>query len=254
MQELIKDSILAIVQGLTEFLPVSSDGHLAILQNYFGDVDVSFDVFLHLATLLAVFVYFYKDIIEIIKAVFTLDTKSENFKIATYIIIASIPAAIFGFWLNDKINSIFSNLIFAALGFVVTGMFLFTASFADKMNSKKLSYSNTFMMGIAQALAILPGLSRSGSTVSTGMLLGISKEKAIRFSFLLSIPAIIGASLLKIPELAISSGLILPFILAFLTGLAAIHIFLKKIKVENLRIFAYYCWILAIIILSIKLF
>jgi len=251
MLKIIQDSILAIVQGLTEFLPVSSSGHLAVLQNYFGNVDVSLDVFLHLATLLAVLVYFFKDITAILADFFTFKTKSENFKLAIYIIIASIPAGIFGFWLNDKIDAIFSNLILVAFGFIISRMFLFTASFIKK--DKPVNLKNTFMIGLAQALAILPGISRSGSTVSTGMLLGISKEKAIRFSFLLSIPAIIGASLLKINESTIGFSLIVPFILAFLSGLLAIHIFLKKISAKNLKYFAYYCWIvaLAVIVLGI---
>jgi undecaprenyl-diphosphatase len=249
--QFINQIILGIVQGLTEFLPVSSSGHLAILQNFFGSVDVSFDIFLHLATLLAVLVYFYKDILAIAKDFFTFKTQSENFKLAIYLIIASIPAGIFGFWLNDKIDSIFANLIFVAFGFIISGMFLFTASLLEK--NKPLNIKNTFIIGLAQALAILPGISRSGSTVSTGILLGINKEKAIKFSFLLSIPAIIGASFLKINEITFAYSLLVPFILAFLTGLLAIYIFIEKIKVNNLKYFAYYCWLVAILILVTRL-
>ena len=245
--ELLNQIILSLVQGLTEFLPVSSSGHLAILQNFFGNIDVSFDIFLHLATLLAVIVYFYKDILVIIKDFLTFKTKSENFKIAIYLIIASIPAAIFGFWLNNKIDSIFANLIFVALGFIISGMFLFTASLVEK--NKALNLKNTIIIGFAQALAILPGISRSGSTVSTGILLGINKEKAIRFSFLLSIPAIIGASILKFKEISFSYSILIPFFIAFLAGLLGIYIFIEKIKTKNLKYFAYYCWIIALLII-----
>lgn len=249
--ETIIQIILGIVQGFTEFLPVSSSGHLAILQNYFGAVDVSFDIFLHLATLLAVLVYFYKDILAIAADFFTMKTKSENFKIAVYLIIASIPAAIFGFLLKDNIDSIFANLIFVALGFIITGIFLFIASLTEK--NKPLTLKNTFMVGLAQALSILPGISRSGATTSIGMVLGINKEKAIRFSFLLSIPAILGATLLKFNEATFTPSLLVPFALAFFTGLVAIHIFLKKITVRNLRYFAYYCWLIATLVIILKI-
>lgn len=250
--ELINQIILSIVQGITEFIPVSSSGHLAILQNFLGEVDVNFDIFLHLATILAILTYFHKDITEIVKDVINLKTKSKKFKFAVYLIIASIPAGIFGYLLKDSINSIFSNLFFIALGFITTGMFLFAASLIEK--NKTPGLKNTFIIGLAQALAIIPGISRSGSTVSTGILLGINKTNAIKFSFLLSIPAIIGASLLKVDHLTFSFLILIPFFLAFLTGVLSIHIFIKKIKQKNLKYFAYYCWIIALIILIVKIF
>ena len=113
--ELINQIILSIVQGITEFIPVSSSGHLAILQNFLGEVDVSFDIFLHLATILAILVYFKKDLTDIVKDFFTFKTKSKNFKFALYLIIASIPAGIFGYLIKDSIDSIFSNIIFGVL-------------------------------------------------------------------------------------------------------------------------------------------
>ena len=169
MLSLIHSIIYSIVQGLTEFLPVSSSGHLALLQNLLGDVDVQFDIILHLATLIAVLAYFYKDIIEIMRDFFTLKTKSENFRIVLFLIIASIPAAIVGFLLKDMIDSYFSNIIFVACGFVISGMFLFTASYTQNKNTP-LTLKNTFVIGLSQALAILPGISRSGSTTSTAFM------------------------------------------------------------------------------------
>jgi len=243
---MIKEIILAIVQGITEFLPVSSSGHLALLQNYFGEVNLSLDIILHFATLLSILVYFRKDIISILQDFLTLKTKSENFKLAIFIIIATIPAGIAGFFFREIIEKTFSNLGLIALGFVISGMFLFTASL--KKGDKPLNIKNTFIIGLAQALALTPGISRSGSTVSAGMLLGIKREKAIRFSFLLAIPAIIGATILGADNLIFNYSLIIPFALCFLVGLGSIHIFLKQIKTSNFKILAYYCWILALII------
>ncbi len=244
--------IYGIIQGLTEFLPVSSSGHLAVLQNLLGDVDVSFDIMLHLATLLAVLVYFYKDIVLIAKNIITLNIKSENFKFVLFILVASIPAALIGLLLKDVIDSYFSSIIFVAEGFIVSGIFLFIASLT-KNKKTKLNFKNTFVIGLSQALAILPGISRSGATTSTAFLFGISKEKAIKFSFLLSIPTILGATLIKVNELTFTSALILPSILAFLTGLISIYLFMRVIQVKNLKYFAYYCWAIGLIILVLKM-
>ncbi len=245
--EIINQIIMGIVQGLTEFLPVSSSGHLAILQNFFGELNISFDVFLHFATLLAIITYFYKDICEIIKDFLMFDTKNKNFKLAIYLIIATIPAAIFGFLLNNYISYFFLNMSFLIITFTITGIFLFAASKVKK--NKKLNLKNTFIVGLAQALAILPGLSRSGATISTGILMGIKKNEAIRFSFLLAIPAIIGATILKMDGLSFSVSLIIPLLVTFITGLISIHVFMKYIKQENLKYFAYYCWLVALLIL-----
>ncbi len=252
MNQVLIQSILGLVQGLTEFLPVSSSGHLAILQHYFGNVDVNFDIFMHLATLLAVLAYFFKDILLIARDFITLKTKSENFKFAVYLIVASIPAAIVGFLLKDKIDAIFTNLLFVGAGFVVSGIFLFAASFTKK--NRPLNLKNTFVVGLAQALAIFPGVSRSGSTTSTGMLFGVGKEKAIRFSFLLSVPAIAGASILRVDQLTFSLPILIPFVIAFLAGLFGIHIFLKKITAKNMKYFAYYCWLVALLVIAFQIF
>jgi undecaprenyl-diphosphatase len=250
MQELIQNIIISIIQGLTEFLPVSSSGHLAIFQNIIGNVNVSLDAFLHLATLLAVIVYFFKDILLILKDFFTLKTESENFKLAIYLIIATIPAGIVGYLFRETIESLFSNLFFISIGFIITGLFLFTASLKPSTN-KQPTLKNTFIIGLSQALALIPGISRSGSTTSTGILLGLSKQNAIRFSFLLSIPAILGAVILNFSDISFSANLIIPFVLTFLIGLFSIYLFMNIIKTRNLKYFAYYCWLLAIIILGV---
>ena len=243
--------ILGIVQGLTEFLPISSSGHLALLQNYFGEVSVGFDVVLHFATLLAILVYFAKDIVFMARDFFSFDIRREGFRTAVFLVIATIPIVIVGWFFRNLIYSFFSNLYVVAMGFIISGMFLFTASFSRE--KRKINAGNSFLIGISQALALIPGVSRSGATVSTGILAGISREKAIRFSFLLAIPAIFGALIVNLSDLFISnisvSVVLVGFLAAFLAGLLAIFIFVKFLNIRRFRILAYYLWILGIGIL-----
>jgi undecaprenyl-diphosphatase len=244
--QILQSIILGIIQGLTEFLPVSSSGHLALLHNYFGEIDLSFDVMLHLATLLAVVCYFFKDIISLIKGFFKFNWKNEDFRVCIYLIIATIPAGIVGFLFRDFISGTFSNFMVLGMGFFISAMFLLTASFSRE--NKELSLYKSFIIGISQALAILPGISRSGSTTSTGILLGISKEKAIRFSFLLAIPAILGASLLELGNLgSLNLSSALGFVSAFLFGLLGIFLFLKRVSLRSFKWFALYCFLLGVL-------
>ena len=251
---IIQALILGIIQGITEFLPVSSSGHLALFQNYIGNVNVGFDVVLHFATLLAIVVFFFKDIVGIVKDFFTWNTGSENFRMAWFIIIASVPIAFVGWFFRNFVYSLFSNLYVVALGFFISGMFLFTASFTGKRKKSSLKLGNSFVIGIAQALAIVPGISRSGATVSAGMLQGVERKKAIRFSFLLAIPAMIGANLLNFADLKVvePAAFVVGFIAAFIFGLFAIFIFIRFLKIERFKWFAIYCWILAIITIIIS--
>lgn len=245
---------LGIIQGLTEFLPVSSSGHLALLQNYFKEVNVGFDIIIHFATLLAIFVFFYKDILIILKDVFSWNTKSNNFKFGWFVVFATIPIGLVGFFLKDIIYNIFSNLYFVALGFFISGMFLFVASFSNKKS--KLTGKNSFIIGLSQALALVPGISRSGSTVSTGVILGIERKEAIKFSFLLGIPAMIGANILNFTDIKVVE--VMPFsigfIAAFISGLLAINLFFRYVKIKNFKWFAVYCWILGILTLLTQIF
>ncbi len=245
----IQAIILGVIQGFTEFLPVSSSGHLALLHNYFGEQSIAFDVAVHFATLLAILVYFAKDIWLIIKKL--------NIKYILYIIIGSIPIAILGLLVRNTIDVFFSNLLNIGLGFVISGMFLFVASFSDrlKIRGKRLNWKNSFIIGLSQAIAIFPGVSRSGATVSTGLLNGLDREKAIKFSFLLAIPAIFGANLLKVNEIAVINFnvLIFGFISAFIFGLIGIFVFMKYLTIKRMRWFAVYCWLMALISLILLL-
>src|SRR3989344_5497936 len=153
MIDYLQALILGIVQGLTEFLPVSSSGHLAILQNFFGDVDVSFDIFLHFATLLAVFVFFYKDILDLINGFFTFEWEDKRMRFVVYLLLASIPAGLIGFFFRNLIGELFSDLYIVAGGFLISGLFLFIASFTDNPNNS-FTAKNSFVIGCAQALAL----------------------------------------------------------------------------------------------------
>lgn len=246
---LIQVILLGFVQGLTEFLPVSSSGHLALFQGVFSEQNIGLDILVHFATLFAVVLYFSKDIFLIIKDFFTLDKKNENFNLVWFILFASIPAGILGFLINGFVESLFSNFLNIGFGFIVSGMFLFVASFSNKVKKYSLNFNKSLIIGFSQALAIFPGVSRSGATISTGLLSGLEREKAIKFSFLMSIPVIIGANFLnfsKIINLNLEV-LILGFFSAFISGFFAIFVFMKYVKIEHFRYFAFYCWILSVL-------
>ena len=185
--------ISGIVQGLTEFLPVSSSGHLVVLHHFFGynQPQFTFDIFLHIGTLFAVLVYFRRDIIDMLK---------RRPRLLMYVILATIPTALIGFLFIDLVEGLFQNIKLVGLMLFVTAGFLFIADkvSASKSNTGKLSVVKAIGIGVIQGLAIAPGISRSGLTISSGILFGLDKNEAIRFSFLLAIPAILGALILQI--------------------------------------------------------
>ena len=249
---LLQSIILGITQGITEWLPISSSGHLAILQNLFKlEQDISFDVFLHFATLLVLFIFFWKDIVKVLKAFFRFDFKSEYGKLAIFIIIGSVVTAIIGFSFKELFTSFFSNLIVIGIALLVTGTLLF---FSEKrLSSKELNYSDSFLIGLMQGIAIIPGISRSCSTISVGLLKGVDKLKVFRFSFLLAIPAIIGANLFEFKNLVFNVNVLVGFIFAFIFGYISL-IFLKRIVLTNkFHYFAWYCWVLGILVLVLSL-
>ena len=192
---LLQAILLGITQGITEWFPVSSSGHLAIIQNLFNiNVSMAFDIFLHFASLFVIIFVFYKDIKEIFLGLIHKEKKYIN--LFLYLVVASIPAGIVGFLFSDLIEGIFSNILFVGIFLVITSIILFSTKFI-KNRDKELNFKNTFVIGLFQAIAVLPGISRSGSTVSAALLQGINSKDASRFSFLLSIPVILGASGLK---------------------------------------------------------
>ncbi len=249
MNELLASVIIAIVQGITEWLPVSSSGHLVIAErilNYKGGM--TFDVALHFGTLMAVFVYFGKDIVDIVRDLITGKFKTENGKLGVYIIIATIPAAIAGFLLKSIFEEVFQSLFITALGFAITGIFLLIASFPKKR--KILDAKKSLTIGLAQIASLTPGISRSGTTIGTGYLLGLEEKQAVKFSFLISIPMILGANILVIGNQSLPSELVWATLVSFIVGLITIHLLYGKILVkrENLKWFALYALILAAIV------
>ncbi len=248
--------ILGIIQGLTEYLPVSSSGHLElgkILMNIetmdkdspFG---ITFNVVLHLATVLSTWVVFRKDIAQILKGLFQFKV-NEEFWFSVKIVISMIPAAIIGLLFEDYIDSTFSGKpALIGLMLLLTGILLF---FADKaqITNKKVGIKEAVLIGISQAIALAPGISRSGATISTSVLLQIDKERAARFSFLMVMPLILGkvAKDLLSGEFVMSQADAIPmiggFFAAFLVGLLACNLMLSIVKKGKLVYFSIYCFI-----------
>ena len=267
--DIIQAIIIGLIQGLTEFLPVSSSAHLIFAQQALGvaDVGLAFDVLLHVGTLVAVIVYFFNDIVNMIKGFLLslVDLKNGNFmgelkkdpykKLAWLTILATIPIGIVGVLFNDIVESMFMGLTVPAFLLLITGCLLYVS---QRMNTGKIDVRNitlkeALIMGCGQALAILPGLSRSGTTIAAGLFAGLDKEFAAKFSFILSIPAILGAAVFQLKDLSGGSveigACIAGFIVAAISGYLAISFLLKIVREKSLDIFAYYCWIVGIIVL-----
>ena len=252
MSDLISALIIAVVQGLTEWLPVSSSGHLVLFSSILKyNSSLMFDVALHFGTLMAVFVYFGKDIMDIIEDFLKLRTKTANFRLGLLLIVATIPAAIIGYAFRDFFEIAFGSLGLVALGFAITSLILLIASldFSKLMKKKEeLGFLGALSIGFFQALAIFPGISRSGSTISSGLLLGLKEKEAVKFAFLMAIPAIFGAAILEIGNNKLPPELIWATLVSFAVGLGTIHLMLKFVLTsrKNLQWFAVYCLLLAL--------
>lgn len=245
--------MLSIIQGITEWLPVSSSAHLALAQLiFFGKTPILYDLALHLGTTLAVLVYFREKIIKMIMSVLKLETKTEEFNLAVLVVIASIPTAIIGFALKKFFESMYSNPFYIGIALIITSLILFSTAFA-KSRSEKSNPKNAILMGIAQGIAVAPGISRSGATISTGLHSGMSWKDAAFFSFLIAVPAVLGASFfqaIETPAAAIDPTLMIVGILgAFVTGYATIHILLNWISEKTFPLFGVYCLLLGLLIL-----
>ena len=246
-EDLILAVILAVIQGVTEWFPVSSSGHLVLFEEILGySGGLVFEVALHFGTLMAVFVYFGKDITDIFRDVLTGRFSTEHGRMGLLLIVATIPAAIIGFLAKDFFDSVLSNLWIVSLGFGITGLLLIISSFnlsgkIDKM--KDLGYGKSFLIGIMQALAIVPGVSRSGATVAGGVILGLSEKNAMKFAFILAIPIIFGANILAVGSQTLPSELIWATLVSFIVGLMSIHVVFRYIMVKKkyFRWFAVYC-------------
>ncbi|HLW62729.1 MAG TPA: undecaprenyl-diphosphate phosphatase [Flavobacterium sp.] len=254
MPEIIKALIIGIVQGLTEFLPVSSSGHIVIAQEILGlkyseEENLLFAIVLHFATALSTIVVFRKDIYQIFKGLFQFKW-NEEFQFSLKIVLSMIPAALVGVLLKDTLEELFSNLRLVGFMLLITAILMFIADKA-KNTGKDISYKDSFIIGLAQSVAaLLPGISRSGSTISTSILLGNDKSKAARFSFLMVLPLILGATA-KMYLDANAEGaasfnfdflpLFVGFVAAFLSGLFACKWMIDFVRKAKLKYFSFYC-------------
>jgi undecaprenyl-diphosphatase len=260
MDDLIRAVIFGVIQGLTEFLPVSSSGHLELAKFFLGDESLAEEsllmtVTLHAATALSTIVVFRKDILVLLRGLFSFQWNTDTQFIAK-IVLSMLPAVLVGVLLEEQIESLFSKrILLVAFLLIITGLLLFLADRA-KNTDKAVGFPSALGIGIAQAIAILPGISRSGATISTAVLLGIDREKAARFSFLMVIPLILGKMLKDLLEGDLSQASInwLPlgigFIAAFLTGLLACIWMIRLVKGSKLTYFSIYCFIIAAIVIA----
>ena len=257
MEAIIHAIVLGIIQGLTEFLPVSSSGHLELAKFFMDDTSAAeqsmlMTVMLHGATALSTIIVFWKDILQILKGLFQFKW-NEELQFSLKIILSMIPAAFIGIVFDEQIEQLFDRrILLVGIMLAITGLLLFLADRA-KNTDKEVDWINALIIGISQAIAILPGISRSGATISTSVLLGIDREKAARFSFLMVVPLIFGKIAKDILSgditydseniVSLSAG----FAAAFLTGLLACTWMIKLVKNSKLTYFSIYCFIVAAI-------
>ncbi|RLE38562.1 undecaprenyl-diphosphatase [Candidatus Woesearchaeota archaeon] len=251
--------VLAIVQGITEWLPVSSSGHLALIENIFGIADpVFYSVMLHFATLFVVIVVFWKDVVRILKSYFIGDTEYQ--KLGLLVLLSVLPTAAIGFAFMKYFEAAYTNYFTIAAAFFVTAILLMFFRFATEKR-KKVCVVDALVVGVAQGIAIIPGISRSGATIATGRFLGLRREIAAKFAFLMFIPAIIGATgyqmIYRSEEIAYATtdwgALILAMITAAVVGYFALKFVLRTIKRNAFHKFSYYCFAVGVVSLILGL-
>lgn len=259
--------VLGLVQGLAEFLPVSSSGHLALMQDIFGveaDKVLLFAVLLHLGTLVSVFIVYWSDIWELIVELcatvrdlctgkgLRLEERPVR-KLGVMIIVATIPTAIIGLVFNDFFSGMYTSMVAVGVGFLITGVIMFIAERMGSANKdiRKMNFRNAIFVGVLQGIAIYPGISRSGSTLVGGLTAGLKREFAVKFAFLISIPSILGSVILEAPD-ALAAGtdpaLLGPIIagvaVAAVSGFVAIKTMIRIVSNKKLSYFSYYVWVL----------
>lgn len=257
-----KAVILGIIQGIAEFLPISSSAHLILIPYLVGweESTLAFDVALHFGTMIAVLTFFFKDWWDLfIGAIKDIKTKKQttNGRMFYYLIVATIPAAISGLLLDDLIETVIRNKIWIiALSLAIMGLLIYLGDkWASKHYKKETKFENitlkqAMIIGISQAFAVIPGFSRSGTTILAGRLQGISKEAITKFTFLLSVPVICGATILKVGDLTFTKEVIIGIITSFAMGILTIKFLLNYIKKHDFSIFAFYRVLLALIIFT----
>lgn len=267
--------ILGIFQGISEFLPISSSGHLVVLQHFFSieEGNLFFTEMLHFGTLISIFIVFFNDIIKIIAEFFKMigqGIKNKKFqltniyqKMAILIIVGSIPTAIIGLLFQETFEKLYSSLLYISIAFIVTGFILWIVdkkSIGEK-KVKNMTYGDAVIIGTFQGIAIIPGISRSGSTIAGGLFRGLNRNLATEYSFLLALPATFGAAILGIKdviqtgnEVYFSLPLLTGVIISAVVGIISIKLLIKLLQNKKLHYFSYYLWTLGIILLVSQLF
>lgn len=264
--DILEILILGFVQGIAEFLPISSSAHLIIFRDIFGigsgtsaNMDLTFDIALHFGTLLAIGVFFFKDFIKMIQKGFTKGVKDDDGKILWYLVAATIPAAIVGVLFEEAIeNVVRSNYVVIAIALAVMGIIIYLADKFSKETKtiKKMTLKDAILVGCSQVFALIPGFSRSGTTIAAGRVLGLDRESAAKFSFFLSAPVVLGAVCLQLIKgttfsvIAANLGtFILGILVSFVIGLLCIKYLLKYLQKHNFKIFMIYRVVLAAVVL-----
>ena len=243
---MINEILLGIIQAATEFLPISSSGHLALFSNLTSNVNVFFFTALHLASLLAVLIFTRKEIWKLITF------EKAYRKMWLFVLIGIVPAAVVGFFFGGIIESAFSSLLIVSLGFFFTGLILLSTK--NIKSTSKLNYSKSFFIGLAQIFALLPGVSRSGLTISSGLMAGVNKEEAIKFSFLMFIPLSVGAFLYEFSGAYFSLSLLVGLGICFALSLVFLNLLYVVVRKGKLWWFSIYCFVVGVVTLGIYLF
>lgn len=271
--DVLQAIVLGFIQGATEFLPVSSSAHLVLFQEMLGlkNPELFFDVVLHGATLIAVCLVYGKDLYEIARQILlalgdirsgesprTVWRKRPYLRLAAFLVVATVPAGLAGLMFKDPLEKLFGSPATASAMLLVTGTILFLTKkrTAPGRSLEEFTLRDSIVVGIGQSIALLPGISRSGTTIATGIFCGVDRDLAARFSFLLSIPAILGANLLEILEIrnGFQEASLLPFlaggVTALATGYLALKLLLRIVHRGNISLFSYYCWTVGLVALS----
>jgi undecaprenyl-diphosphatase len=261
LEQLMKTVILGVIQGLTEWLPISSTGHLRLFEKILDfEAPILFDVILHVGTLIVILTFFRREIWKMLTALVRLDFRTEHGRMIPSIIVGTIPTVLIGVIFGSQIEKTFREALPMTVAFIICGLILYSAK-TGKERTEKISYSTAVIIGVAQGVAIIPGISRSGATIAAALLLGIKREQAFKFSFLLSIPTILGALgftvYTEFGELT-ASGLGLAEVLAgtvaaMLVGYFALKLLWKILLERKFHLFALYCWLLGAILIVLIL-
>ncbi|MEX1121548.1 MAG: undecaprenyl-diphosphate phosphatase [Balneolales bacterium] len=257
---LLESILLGLLQGITEFLPISSSGHIVIAQALMGEISqsITFELIVHGGTLGSIVIYFYDDLLKMVNTAWQMVISPiasyknwENdytLRLNVFILISMIPAAVAGFTIRDQIENVFANPIGVSSMFIVTGTFLYGTNFFGQ-GKKTLNSGNILIVGLAQAFSLLPGISRSGATISMAVFLGINRDDIARFTFLMMLPVVAGAMLveaIEVSKVGVQYDMIYQYILGFTTALIsgyyALKYLIRLFKSKGIHYFAYYCW------------